>query len=325
MPITDFAKNHPRVLTLLASLPFVVGIGLYLFARPFPDRWLYLSGGLLVATGVLALLPPAHFVRRWVAIAAAVVLLVDWVGVFVHPERKDLACGVAKVCSPQTCAGCTNPTAAEQSAFLRLEYDTVVQEVRQRATQEQTLFALKFTLVGAILGAMFVLFKRSDNAELDMEKLRQNALVAAFFWAAVLIAAVLDVRAQFNVAFIAELGNWAFLQETRSLGIGPNALGWEHHLGAMLGASFYPIIRLSGTLLTVVLFAVAIALFVPAQPKEPPLEQTDRLCLGAGFAAFVMFALISKSFQPAFLLATAHAIAWAGLGYLSLHLSIKAH
>ena len=122
MPNPTFFKKHPVVLTCLQFLPCLGGIVLYWrWPQPGPDAqprptWLVLSGGLAFSALLMIRWPAADVVRRWIAIAAAVLLLVDWVAVFVpHPRQQDLACDHSMACETETCPGCTTPVATDQA------------------------------------------------------------------------------------------------------------------------------------------------------------------------------------------------------------------
>src|SRR5438874_562351 len=113
-------------------------------------------------------------------------------------------------------------------AFLVKEYDTAINEIHKRLDYEQVLFGLKFTLIGAIMVALFKFMRgdvtaslsppaerpvgaRPDDAPVGLasfDALGRSPVGAAFFWASVVVAAIIDARIQFNAAFIATLGKW---------------------------------------------------------------------------------------------------------------------
>ena len=245
--------------------------------------------------------------------------------------------------------------------FLEKQYDTAVEEIRNRIEDENSLFLMKFTLVGAILAALFALMKAGGSREatgntdpggtagpvrgddpakasehksryplvpVTFDALRSNILVAAFFFAATIVSAILDVRIHYNAVFIQALGSWVGTQEALNLAHNAVHLGWEHHLDALVKHSFYPFLRLSGSLLTILMFAVCMGFFSckasTQKGDQHRLAQMRRLRRAAGVALFLLFGLVAKSFGHNQCFATAHAVIWALVGCFSVGLSAPA-
>src|SRR5205823_7343786 len=107
----------------------------------------------------------------------------------------------------------------EARGLLLKEYDTVVAEIRWRNEKEHDLYILKFSLIGAVLGAISF-YKGRDRYN------RFNGPeVALCFWAAVAVAAIIDVRLMFNAVIIADLGKW--VQTLEGAVLPRDIKGWE--------------------------------------------------------------------------------------------------
>ena len=111
--------------------------------------------------------------------------------------------------------------------FLSDEYQTVVSEIRQRLQDEHLLFGLKFALVGAIL---YVAFQNIGSR--SSVRLERTSLIALITWAAVVTAAIVDVRIVANQRMIRALGKWVGMYEEIRLGHAGIDLGWEAFLAS---------------------------------------------------------------------------------------------
>jgi hypothetical protein len=178
----------------------------------------------------------------------------------------------------------------EERALLTRQYDAVVQEIRLRIGHDQELFGLKFVLVGGIL---LILFPRNKEVSGDVERTKITALVA---WASVVTAAIIDLRIAANQAFIVTLGGWVTDHEGLVLS-SLSGRGWESYLARhLIEDSWYPALRVSGQVLTVLLFAVAAVLFLLSGRK--PLDSHTRMVTAAGgliSIVLMMVAAVSRS------------------------------
>src|SRR3954454_15188643 len=119
------------------------------------------------------------------ALAILVVLLsVDVFGLLGEGDQKESR---ARVSDSAVVAWRRLDDSAKQ--FLDKEHDNVVEEIRRRIEHEHLLFALKFALVGGILYALLQgVFGRGEG------RIERNAFVALIVWAAVVAAAIVDLR-----------------------------------------------------------------------------------------------------------------------------------
>jgi Fe-S cluster biosynthesis and repair protein YggX len=161
-------------------------------------------------------------------------------------------------------------------SLLEKEFDAAVAEIRMRLEQEQALFGMKFVLIGATLGLLIQRLTRREGKA----RFERSALTALFVWSAVVVATIVDCRVLANKGLIMSLAQW--IQRYEQLALGRSArLGWEaflsepHHPGAS-----FPALRISIQILSVLLFAVAGALFlIPRHRNNSP--DTARVA-GAG-------------------------------------------
>ena len=133
------------------------------------------------------------------------------------------------------------------------------------------MFALKFALIGAILYAAVqrIVSRKQGN----LERTPATALVT---WAAVVVAAVVDWRIAGNQSILSALGAWVRRYETLRLGAHAAGLGWESFLAARLA---HPAVRLSGQVLTALLFAVSASVFLTRKTvKNDPVTSLSRTC-----------------------------------------------
>lgn len=116
-----------------------------------------------------------------------------------------------------------NPDAKELPAA---EYLTVTTEIRGRVEHEHLLFALKFALVGGILfAALQGILARPGGVTLE-----RTSFTALVVWAAVLAAALVDLRIAANQEFIRSLGRCVRRYEELQFGVDAATLGWEGFL-----------------------------------------------------------------------------------------------
>jgi hypothetical protein len=204
------------------------------------------------------------------ALAILVVLLsVDVLGIFGAGDLK-----VSQARLPESTVVAWNTLDVTAKQFLDKEHDNVVEEIRRRIEHEHLLFSLKFVLVGGILYALLQgVFGRGQA------RIERNAFAALIVWAAVLAAAIVDLRIMANQSFLVTLGGWA--RQYEELRIGPNAvnLAWEAFLANnLLSQPHYPALRVSGQILTSLLFAFSGSLFLV--PKESDNDPATALVSG---------------------------------------------
>ena len=161
------------------------------------------------------------------------------------------------VLSPSTVAA-WRTLDADGRGVLDKEHEAIVDEIRLRIEQEHQLFALKFALVGGILGVFLQTAFRSGTTQIE-----RTPFVALIAWAAVVAAAIVDLRVMANQTFLVTLGGWTRQFEQLALGSHGASLGWEAFLAdTLLGKSHYPALRVNGQILTTLLFCVTASLFL---------------------------------------------------------------
>ncbi len=192
--------------------------------------------------------------------------------------------------APKESGGSLSP---DQRAFLLEEYKTATGEIRLRIEHEHTMIALKFTLVGAVLGVILYAQQKSTTAA---ESPIRSTWAALCCWAAIVVSAIVDLRRQTNVDAIAQLGNWVGSIESQFL---PGPIGWEHYVAdrnPFWSSPFYPLLRVERELLTWALYLLAIMLFVPHRDDEDA-KAIDGIARLFGSVTFVLFGLYALHFH----------------------------
>ncbi len=186
----------------------------------------------------------------------------------------------------------------EERAFLTKEYDTVAAETKMRIDHEFSLFRLKFTLVGAVLAAIVAARGIAAGAAEERGVLN-SSITAISAWAAVFVAALVDLRRQWNSNIIMALSDW--VQHVEGALLPPGITGWEQYIptSGLWNDRFYPLLRIERELMTWVLFAVVVVLFIPTKTTKSP--DRDRrifqIALGGGLATIIAFGLHALHFH----------------------------
>ena len=167
--------------------------------------------------------------------------------------------------------------------LLDKEHEEVVAEIKLRIEHEHLLFSLKFVLVGAILWAFL---QTSSETAAHFDTTPFGALAA---WAAVVAAAIVDLRVMANQSFVITLGGWSRQYEQLSLGAGGATLGWEAFLADnLLSEPYYPALRVSGQILTALLFWVTSSIFLMRPDGQSDPRTTRISSAGATVSIFIM-------------------------------------
>jgi len=173
--------------------------------------------------------------------------------------------------------------------FLAKEHDTIVEEIRRRIEHEHLLFSLKFALVGGILYALLQgVFGRGEA------RIERTALAALTVWAAVVASAIVDLRLMANQSFIVTLARWVRQYEELKLGQDGVSLAWEAFLAdQLLSQPYYPALRVSGQVLTALLFAFSAVLFLPRREgnNDPATALVSGACATVSIALMTMASL----------------------------------
>lgn len=181
-----------------------------------------------------------------------------------------------------------------QRDFLLKEYETATRELQSRLEQEHTMLQLEFTLVGAVFG--FVLYLRGRATGAGSALPIHSPLVAACCWAAVVVSAIVDIRRQFNVNVMIQLGTFVKAIEGRMLP--PEVAGWEQWISetkSLWKSCLYPVLRTERELLTYSLFLLCIFMFKPATRAKD--DVFFRLASFFGTVALILFGLYSLQFH----------------------------
>ncbi|HSY47997.1 MAG TPA: hypothetical protein VLC46_04225 [Thermoanaerobaculia bacterium] len=194
------------------------------------------------------------------ALAILVVLLsVDVLGVLGAGDRKE-----SRMRIPDPTVAAWNTLDADAREFLDKEHDNVVAEIGHRIEHEHLLFTLKFALVGGILyGLLQGAFGRGAAF------IEKTPFAALIVWAAVIAAAIVDLRIMANQSFLVTLGGWSRQYEELRVGANGVDLAWEAYLANnLLSQPHYPALRVSGQILTALLFAFSGSLFLLSKESD---------------------------------------------------------
>lgn len=207
---------------------------------------------------------------------------------------------------------------ADGRKLLEQEHEVVVSEIKMRLEQEHLLFSLKFGLVGAILWAFLQTPFKTDT------RFESTPFAALAAWSAVVAAAIVDLRVMSNQSFLITLGGWTRQYEELALGANGATLGWEAFLADnLLSEPYYPALRVSGQILTALLFCVTAALFL-MRPEEDIDPRTIRIS-GAGaiisILIMTMAAISMRRERHAILLYIAAGLAASGVAAFLAHAS----
>ncbi len=211
--------------------------------------------------------------KRTIAFGALAILVallsVDFLGLLGAGDRKD-----SQTRLPESTVTKWNQMDVTARQFLDKEHDNVVEEIRRRIEHEHLLFALKFALVGGILYALLQGVFGKGEARIE-----RNAFAALIVWAAVVAAAIVDLRTMANQSFLVTLGGWSRQYEELKVGANAVDLTWEAYLANnLLSQPHYPALRVSGQILTALLFAFSGSLFLV--PKESDNDPATALVSG---------------------------------------------
>jgi hypothetical protein len=227
-----------------------------------------------------------RFSRRTIAFGALAILVIflsiDFLGLLGAGDRKE-----SQAHLPESTVTKWNQMDATARQFLDKEHDNVVAEIGRRIELEHLLFALKFALVGGILYALLQGVFGKGEARIE-----RNPFVALIVWAAVVAAAIVDLRTMANQSFLVTLGGWS--RQYEELRVGPNAvdLTWEAFLANnLLSQPHYPALRVNGQILTALLFAFSGSLFLV--PKDS--DNDPATALVSGTCAILSVALMTAA------------------------------
>ncbi len=193
-------------------------------------------------------------------LAILVVLLsVDVLGVLGAGDRKESGARI-----PPSTVAAWNRLDVDARQFLDKERDNVVAEIGHRIEHEHLLFTLKFVLVGGILYALLQgVFGRGHS------HIEKTSFAALIVWAAVIAAAIVDLRIMANQSFLVTLGGWSRQYEELRVGANGVDLAWEAYLANnLLSQPHYPALRVSGQILTALLFAFSSSLFLLSKESD---------------------------------------------------------
>ena len=226
---------------------------------------------------------PAAGMRQYLFAVLSFLVLVLSVDVLGLIELRDPKASGMVVLAPSTVAAWRSLD-ADARRVLDKEHEAIVEEIRLRIEQEQQLFALKFALIGGILGVFLQTAFRSGTTQLD-----RTPFVALIAWAAVVAAAIVDLRVMANQTFLVTLGGWARQYEQLALGSNGAPLGWESFLAdTLLGKSHYPALRVNGQILTTLLFSVTASLFLARPTTNNDVDTARVSAAGAVVAISIM-------------------------------------
>lgn len=180
---------------------------------------------------------------------------------------------------------------ADGRQLLDKEHESIVAEIKLRIEHEHLLFSLKFGLVGAILWA-FLQTPSKPTTHFDA-----TPFAALAAWAAVVASAIVDLRVMANQSFLITLGGWSRQYEQLTLGPNSATLGWEAFLADhLLGEPYYPALRVSGQILTALLFCVTSSIFL-MRPEGQSDPRTTRINGAGAFVSIFIMAMAAVSMR----------------------------
>jgi hypothetical protein len=197
--------------------------------------------------------------------------------------------------------------ATSTSNLATEEYKTVTSEIKDRLSNENLLFALKFTVIGGILWLLFSVFGKREH---DFGRFAHDRRAALFVVAALLSCAVVDTRLRFNSKVVESLGDWVWCYEKNPASAfsgDSSTVMWEHFLHLQLSAGPFPILRHVCHLLTPLLYAISLYLFIMTART---MHRSTVMMIVKSAAAF---------FALAWLIACSHDSLW-GIRWLDLGL-----
>jgi hypothetical protein len=297
----------------------------------FSDRQFVLAS---LAVAAAALVVPWLFRRRlaWTAVIAAVILQID----LGNGYRVDFSGAGVPTTGPAFCRYPRElPSLRQQNLLLpkmdsdlltKLEYSTAVGEIQTRIGQEQTLFLIQLALAALVLGALYGLLHTSrsstDSSQPDrndapavkrhaVQSLGNWVFAYAFFWAAVLISAIIDARIRFNSRMMETLGCWVYLVESRS-----GQFFWESYLRAdqvFFQPPMYELLRAFPSFITILLFTGIVYFSLVLDDEEP--KAMSRWCASGTLALFCCTGASYHSESKWWLL---HCLGWLAVGTVGL-------
>lgn len=194
--------------------------------------------------------------------------------------------------------------------FLIKQYDNAVKEIHERLHQESVLFAMKFSLVGAILALMFtstvISFKniKGETDPLRTTLLFNPPLIAMFCWAATITSAIIDTRIMYHTDLIVVLGTWIKNHVEPVLYSSSQLIGWENFLASknlksrLFTSQLYPLLRSDTSILTLFLFLANTIVFSIKRLSYSNNNKPFRtVCAVGSIGCFVIFFLVSIHFQ----------------------------
>jgi hypothetical protein len=214
----------------------------------------------------------------------------------------------------------TNPPSSDEP------YKTVTSEIRDRVSSQNFLFALKFTLAGAIFWLLFSAFGRRAY---DFQRFANDHRAGIFVMVALLSCVVVDTRLRFNDKVIESLGDWVWCYETQVAaggeGVASGIIQWEHFLHLQLARGSFPVMRYLCHFLTPLLYGIALYLFViRAQMIH---RSTKALIIWCGALFFLLLLGVAATHGPIdneYRLASLLVSLFLGLlGGLSLHSALE--
>lgn len=233
-------------------------------------------------------------------IFCAVALLIDWGTIIDFDWIKD-----SSNAGPNVASSLDN----QQREFLMRQYENAIIEIRERLSQENLLFGLKFSLVGAVLALFFTNIGRSGTPQMEpahssanLDDLMISPKSAAFFWAALITSSVVDCRILFHCDIITTLGSWIKSSVEPNL-LGNNIVGWERFVSSnsLFKLQVYPVLRLNVHLLTLLLFFINVGIFFATPyPSTQPADSTMsalKISRWGGTISFIVFMLTSIHFH----------------------------
>lgn len=176
----------------------------------------------------------------------------------------------------KACEGKLPPQASQLTKeFYLKQYETAAQEIRLRLDNEDSLFVLKFTALGAVLAMIFqtLSYRTPANFEGEHEYREERLLgsprAAIVCWVAIAVAAVIDIRTFYNTNVIRELGQW--ICNLEMVFTYKSLLGWQSYLklkSEMFSKPLTPLLLVDRQLLTWLMYIATVVIYIPVNAKD---------------------------------------------------------
>ena len=131
---------------------------------------------------------------------------------------------------PEAAGDCSGMTpnlkdAAEKShevTFLFAEFQKSASEIEKRIDFENTLYQIRLTFAGAIIGALLYWHRKGESEG------NSGRLLPPMAWSVVIVSALIDMTLVWNSNLLAAHGSW--VRDCLEAALVSHTVGWESYL-----------------------------------------------------------------------------------------------